>query len=119
MDDLERLTEYLSGMSVEERIQKLDLNPDRADVILPAMIVLQMIAHEARISEVLIPGVGLKDGLLLEMARLAVGPNVSRRVQVMASVERMGQNTPTMPTMPPSLPGWQYACLTNHFHCTT
>jgi exopolyphosphatase/guanosine-5'-triphosphate,3'-diphosphate pyrophosphatase len=91
LDELEQLIEYLGGMTVEERIQKLNLNPDRADVILPAMIVLQMIAREARLAEVLIPGVGLKDGLILEMARLTVEPNVSRRVQVMASVERMGQ----------------------------
>lgn len=90
-DDLERLIEYLSSLSIEERIQKLDLGPDRADVILPAAIVLQMIIHEAGIEEVLIPGVGLKDGVLLEMAPLAMGPCLPRRVQVMASVERMGR----------------------------
>jgi exopolyphosphatase/guanosine-5'-triphosphate,3'-diphosphate pyrophosphatase len=89
--DLERLIEHLVAMSVEERIQRLDLNPDRADVILPAMIVLQMIVQGARATEVLIPGVGLKDGVLLEMAPLARGPSLPRRVQVMASVERLGQ----------------------------
>jgi exopolyphosphatase / guanosine-5'-triphosphate,3'-diphosphate pyrophosphatase len=89
--DLEQLIEYLSGMSVEDRIEKLEMNPDRADVILPAMIVLQMIAREASLEEIMIPGVGLKDGLLLEMAPVAAGPSLPRRVQVLASVERMGR----------------------------
>lgn len=90
LEDLDRLIEYLGAMSVEDRIHKLNLNPDRADVILPAMIVLQMIIREAHIGEVLIPGVGLKDGLLLEMAPLAIGPSMPRRIQVMTSVEAMG-----------------------------
>jgi exopolyphosphatase/guanosine-5'-triphosphate,3'-diphosphate pyrophosphatase len=89
-DDLERLIGYLGGMSYEDRVENLDLNPDRADVILPAMIVVQMIIHEANIDRVLIPNVGLKDGVLLEMAPLALGPRLPRRVQVMASVEQMG-----------------------------
>lgn len=91
LSDLERLIEYLGPMSVDERIANLELNPDRADVIMPAMIVLQMIAREASIKEILIPGVGLKDGVLLEMAPLAAGPRLPRRVQVLASVEQMGR----------------------------
>ena len=89
--DLDRLIERLGGMSVEERIQKVGLNPDRADVILPAMIVLQMVVREARVREVLVPGVGLKDGVLLDMAPQAMGPSLPRRVQVLASAERMGR----------------------------
>jgi exopolyphosphatase/guanosine-5'-triphosphate,3'-diphosphate pyrophosphatase len=91
LDDLENLIERLGELSVEQRIEKLKLNPDRADVILPAAIVLQMIAHEARAKTILIPGVGLKDGLLLDMAPLALGPHLPRRVQVMASAERIGR----------------------------
>ncbi len=91
LDEVGRLIEYISPLSIEERIQKLVLNRDRADVILPAMIVLQMIAREAKVNEVQIPGVGLKDGLLLEMAPSAMGPSLPRRVQTLASVERMGQ----------------------------
>lgn len=90
LEDLDRLIEYLGAMSVDERIHKLNLNPDRADVILPAMIVIQMIASEAHVEEVLVPGVGLKDGVLLEMAPLALGPSIPRRIQVMTSVEAMG-----------------------------
>jgi exopolyphosphatase / guanosine-5'-triphosphate,3'-diphosphate pyrophosphatase len=67
--DLNRLVDVLSPLSVAERIRKLGLNPDRADVILPAALVLQMIAVEAKAREVLIPFVGLREGLMLEMAR--------------------------------------------------
>lgn len=91
LGELNRLIETLGGMSVEQRVQQVGLNPDRADVILPAMIVLQMIAREARVAKVLIPGVGLKDGVLLEMLPLAAGPSLPRRVQALASAERMGQ----------------------------
>ena len=91
VDELEQLVEKLSDMSVSERIKKLDLRPDRADVILPATVVLHMIAREARVKEVLIPGVGLKDGVLLDMAPLAMSPSLPRRDQALASAERMGR----------------------------
>jgi len=43
------------------------------------------------VKEVLIPGVGLKDGILLDMIPLAMGPSLPRRDQAIASAERMGQ----------------------------
>ena len=91
IDDLDRLIEKLAAMSVEERIHDLGLNPDRADVILPAAVVLQMITEEAGVDEVHIPGVGLKDGVLLEMAAVSRGPSLPRRLQVLASVQHMGK----------------------------
>src|ERR1051325_2125964 len=48
LDELARLIERLNDMSVEERINKLKLRPDRADVILPASIVLHLIRSEER-----------------------------------------------------------------------
>ncbi len=90
--DLERLIERLSGMTVKERMSKLKLRPDRADVILPAAIVLHIIAHEAHVRHVAIPGVGLKDGVLLEMVeRLRSGPHVPRRDQVWESALQLGR----------------------------
>jgi len=88
--ELEELIERLGEMSVQERMEKLGLNPDRADVILPAAIVLQMIAVEARVKEILLPGVGLKDGVLLDMAPLTLGAQLPQRGQVMTSGARMG-----------------------------
>lgn len=68
LGELQELIERLNRMSIKDRINKLKLKPDRADVILPAAIVLQLIATEARVKEIRIPKVGLKDGILLEMA---------------------------------------------------
>ena len=51
MDELEELIERLESMSCDERISKLKLRPDRADVILPAAIVLHMITGEAGVKK--------------------------------------------------------------------
>jgi exopolyphosphatase/guanosine-5'-triphosphate,3'-diphosphate pyrophosphatase len=92
LDELDKLVETLVEMKVEERMRKFKLKSDRADVILPASIVLQTIAHEARIKEVTIPFVGLKDGLLWDMAyELQQSSHVSPREQVWASALRLGK----------------------------
>ncbi len=92
LSELQNLIEELNGMSIKDRIRKFKLRPDRADVILPAAIVLQLIAHEARVSRVAIPHVGLKDGVLLEMAdSLRKGPHAPRREQVWESAMRLGK----------------------------
>jgi len=92
LEELDNLVETLSRMRVEERIRKFKLKPDRADVILPASIVLQMIAHAAKISEVTIPNVGLKDGLLWDMAYdLQENTRISPREQVWTSALRLGK----------------------------
>jgi exopolyphosphatase / guanosine-5'-triphosphate,3'-diphosphate pyrophosphatase len=92
LEELDKLVETLSRMNVDERIRKLKLKPDRADVILPASIVLQMIAHEANIKEVTIPNVGLKDGVLWDLAySLQENIRVSPREQVWTSALRLGK----------------------------
>lgn len=90
--ELEKLIERLSRMSYEQRIQKLKLHPDRADVILPASIVLHLIAAEAGVKRISIPSVGLKDGILLEIAEgLSRRPRPQRREQAWESALHMGR----------------------------
>jgi exopolyphosphatase/guanosine-5'-triphosphate,3'-diphosphate pyrophosphatase len=91
VDELETLGEKLSKMTVDQRIKKFNLRPDRADVILPATMVLHMIAREAHIREIQIPGVGLKDGVLWDMLPLTLGPHLPRREQIWTSATRLGQ----------------------------
>jgi exopolyphosphatase/guanosine-5'-triphosphate,3'-diphosphate pyrophosphatase len=92
MSELQDLIEKLSDMSVKERIQKLNLRHDRADVILPAAIVLQMIATEAGVQQIEIPNAGLKDGLLLDMTEdMQPQDGAPRREQVWESALRLGQ----------------------------
>jgi len=90
-DELKSLIEKLSEMGIDERMKRLDLRPDRADVILPACLVLHMIAREARVKEIKIPGVGLKDGVLWDLLPLVAGPRLPRREQVLNAAQRLGQ----------------------------
>jgi exopolyphosphatase / guanosine-5'-triphosphate,3'-diphosphate pyrophosphatase len=90
--NLYRLIDILSKMSVEERIQKLQLRPDRADVILPACFILKLVAEITRVEEILIPDAGLKNGLLLDLAQnMAEQNHMPNREQVWKSALRVGK----------------------------
>ena len=65
---LDAVAHLLAAMTVRERIEKLGLRPDRADVVLPAALVYQHFAELAGVDRVVVPNVGLKDGVLLELA---------------------------------------------------
>ena len=53
--------------SMEERIYELQMNPDRADVIVPASNIYIQVMEWARAKQMLVPEVGLKDGILLHL----------------------------------------------------
>lgn len=92
LHELDELIQTLGPLSVKERIRKFNLQPDRADVILPAAIVLQMVAQEAHVRQVEIPRVGLKDGVLIELAdQLRAGPQAPRYEQVWESAMQLGR----------------------------
>jgi len=65
--ELETFLKQLRSLSYEERINKLGLKPDRADVIEPACMVYERVFKHTSESELLIPHVGLKEGVLLDM----------------------------------------------------
>lgn len=66
--DLRGVMEKLSGMTIRDRIRKLGLRPDRADVIIPAGVVYDRVAELAGSDRLIVPRVGVKDGLLLDLA---------------------------------------------------
>lgn len=91
-EELKAIVKKLRGSSFEERIQNWRLRPDRADVIVPAAIVLQKIVQQAGVDEVVIPGIGLKDGVLLELiAELRDQEKHLYREQVIESARRLGK----------------------------
>jgi len=53
--------------TIEERIYKLQMNPDRADVIVPASSIYLKVMEWANAKNILVPEVGLKDGMLLHL----------------------------------------------------
>jgi exopolyphosphatase/guanosine-5'-triphosphate,3'-diphosphate pyrophosphatase len=68
LSELVDITQILREYTVKDRIDKLGLRPDRADVIVPAMMVVKTIIRQARIEKIQIPCVGLRDGLLWSVA---------------------------------------------------
>jgi exopolyphosphatase / guanosine-5'-triphosphate,3'-diphosphate pyrophosphatase len=54
----------LKSYSFEERINKIGLRPDRADVILPASEIYLSVMRWGKINKILVPQVGLADGLV-------------------------------------------------------
>ena len=67
LDDIRELTKKLVLLSHSERVETYGLKPDRADTILPAAVVYWRLGRTARVDEVLVPRVGLRDGLLQEV----------------------------------------------------
>jgi exopolyphosphatase/guanosine-5'-triphosphate,3'-diphosphate pyrophosphatase len=57
----------LSALSFDQRIVKLRLRPDRADVIIPACEIYLRLMDYAGISSMLVPKIGLADGIILDI----------------------------------------------------
>ena len=65
LDTLIELSELINSLSFEERIEKLYLRPDRADVIVPAAKIYRTIMEVANIKKIIVPKIGLTDGMIL------------------------------------------------------
>jgi exopolyphosphatase / guanosine-5'-triphosphate,3'-diphosphate pyrophosphatase len=63
-DKLKELHDMLQSYSYEDRMKIFGLNPDRADVILPAAKIFISAMKHAEIEKVLVPQVGLSDGII-------------------------------------------------------
>jgi exopolyphosphatase / guanosine-5'-triphosphate,3'-diphosphate pyrophosphatase len=57
----------IASFNLEQRIYKLQMNPDRADVIIPATDIYTRVMEWAHASSILVPDVGLKDGMMMLM----------------------------------------------------
>lgn len=61
---LREIHEELESYSYEERMRTLGLNPDRADVIVPAAKIFMTVMKAAQIDDILVPQIGMADGLV-------------------------------------------------------
>jgi len=66
-DRLKGIYEMLCSYTYQERIERLELKPDRADVIIPAAKIFLSVMKNADIEKVFVPQVGLSDGLVHAM----------------------------------------------------
>jgi len=64
LTELQGMNAYISQFSEQQRINLLKMNPDRADVILPASNIYIEVMKSIGADQILVPGTGLKDGLL-------------------------------------------------------
>ena len=62
--EIERIRNYIAGFSQEDRINKLRLNADRADVIVPAADIYISVMKWAGAEKIIVPDLGLKDGII-------------------------------------------------------
>ncbi|MGH7447898.1 MAG: HD domain-containing protein [Longimicrobiales bacterium] len=85
LKDLARTIDRLAELSFEQRIQRFDLRPDRADVILPAALVYERVAHLTGIDALIVPNIGLKEGLLVDAMHNALqhGEHTARQLRDM------------------------------------
>ncbi len=81
-----KLKQKLLNHTLNERIEKLNMDVDRADVILPALLIFDQLLKLTDCSAFNIPAVGLRDGILEEMLERHKGaPNLTAREQVIHS----------------------------------
>lgn len=61
---IKNLYEVLESYTYEERMQIFGLNPDRADVIIPASKILLSVLKKAEIEKIIAPQIGIADGMV-------------------------------------------------------
>ncbi len=66
-DKLKDQYDMLSSYTYSERIERLGLKPDRADVIVPAAKIFLTIMKTADIEKIFVPQIGLSDGIIHDL----------------------------------------------------
>jgi exopolyphosphatase/guanosine-5'-triphosphate,3'-diphosphate pyrophosphatase len=66
--EIKILYKQLNSVSLDERIFTFKLRPDRADVIIPACEIYLRIMEIGGIKQMIVPKIGLSDGMILHMA---------------------------------------------------
>lgn len=66
-DTLEDIVEELKRYSYEDRMKIFDLNPDRADVIVPAGEIFLTVLKGINADKIFVPKIGLGDGIVREV----------------------------------------------------
>ena len=61
------LSNILTELNYQERMVKFDLNPDRADVIIPALKIFISTMEFVKANKIFVPKVGLVDGMINEI----------------------------------------------------
>lgn len=65
--EIHHMEEAILSMSYVDRIRKLELDQNRADVILPAIMLTHHLMEKLKADKIFLPKVGLKEGIILSM----------------------------------------------------
>lgn len=64
IDDVLSIYNHLISFTYEERVKLLELNTDRADVIIPACEIFMAVMKTADIKKIIVPKIGVVDGIV-------------------------------------------------------
>lgn len=62
--EMQKVYDYLDSYSLEQRIAKLGMRPDRADIIIPASQIYMSVMKWANLDTIHVPQLGLGDGMI-------------------------------------------------------
>ncbi len=68
-DGLEKVVDALMPLDIGQKMERFNLKPDRADVALPAALLILVLLGNIKLDEIQVPRVGLKEGLLMAIAQ--------------------------------------------------
>ncbi len=68
VEEINLILKILEKTSYLEKIQKFDLRPDRADIIVPALTLISKVLEDLPVKKVTAPRIGLIQGILLDMS---------------------------------------------------
>jgi exopolyphosphatase/guanosine-5'-triphosphate,3'-diphosphate pyrophosphatase len=89
---MKALVAKMATMTTEDRRAAFNLRPDRADTIIPASIIFLKAAHAFGARVVVVPGAGLKEGILEELVDkyFDVWDAAGEATSVLAACRRLG-----------------------------
>jgi exopolyphosphatase/guanosine-5'-triphosphate,3'-diphosphate pyrophosphatase len=91
LPELRAVVQKLSRMTAEDRMRSFDLRQDRADVILPAAVVYQHLAEVFGAEEILVPGGGIREGIVFDLAEKVGGGRPVREESMVEDAVAIGR----------------------------
>ena len=76
LTELKALKAYVNEFDYDKRVNQLKMNPDRADVIIPAAEIYTEAMRLSGADQILVPGIGLKDGTLYTLFEKTTGEQI-------------------------------------------
>ena len=77
LTELRALKAYVNEFDFDKRVNQLKMNHDRADVIVPAADIYIQAMKLSGADQILVPGVGLKDGTLYNLFEKTTGEHIN------------------------------------------